>query len=242
LDAVVKIRNLHKAFGAQTVLAGVDLDLYRGENLVVVGRSGTGKSVLIKCMVGLLEPDAGTIELLGQDVRALDPAGLDRLRTRVGFLFQNSALYDSMTVRENLEFPLRRHRHELGFAEVESRVRGALASVGLEASIDKMPAELSGGMRKRVGLARTIILQPEIILYDEPTTGLDAITGLEIIHLIKQVQQQSHASSIVITHDPKVIELVGDRIVLLLDGTIYADGTYADLRRSQDEKVKPFFH
>lgn len=239
--AVIRIRDLCKSFGSNKVLAQFNLELYQGESLVVLGRSGSGKSVLIKCIIGLIEPDRGSIEVLGQNVLDLDHVGLDKMRTQIGFLFQSNALYDSMTVRENLEFPLRRHSINLSQEEVNKLVMEALENVGLEHTVDLMPAELSGGMRKRIALARTLILKPEIILYDEPTTGLDAITSLEIIALMKSINERYHTSSIIITHDMKCVKLAADRVAMLIDGKCYAEGTYDTLRQSTDAKIHPFF-
>lgn len=239
--AVIRIQNLCKSFGSNKVLENFNLELHQGESLVVLGRSGSGKSVLIKCIIGLIEPDQGSIEVLGQNVKDLDHVGLDKMRTQVGFLFQSNALYDSMTVRENLEFPLRRHTINLNQEEVNLLVMEALESVGLEHTVDLMPAELSGGMRKRIALARTLILKPAIILYDEPTTGLDAITSLEIIGLMKSINERYHTSSIIITHDMKCVQLAADRVAMLIDGKCYAEGKYDVLRQSTDEKIHPFF-
>ena len=239
--AVIRIQNLCKSFGTNKVLDHFNLELHQGESLVVLGRSGSGKSVLIKCIIGLIEPDQGSVEVLGQNVLDLDHIGLDKMRTQVGFLFQSNALYDSMTVRENLEFPLRRHSINLSQEEVNKLVMEALESVGLEHTVDLMPAELSGGMRKRIALARTLILKPAIILYDEPTTGLDAITSLEIIALMKSINERYHTSSIIITHDMKCVKLAADRVAILIDGKCYAEGTYDTLRQSTDAKIHPFF-
>ncbi|MBP6827793.1 MAG: ATP-binding cassette domain-containing protein, partial [Saprospiraceae bacterium] len=200
-EPVIVIRDLCKAFGSNTVLDHFDLTLYQGENLVVLGKSGSGKSVLIKCIIGLLQPDSGKIEMFGRNIPDLSYAELDQMRAKVGFLFQSNALYDSMTVRENLEFPLRRHWLQVEQKEVDALVLEVLGSVGLAHTVDMMPAELSGGMRKRIALARTLILKPAIILYDEPTTGLDPITGMEIIELIKDIQRRYRTSSLVISHD-----------------------------------------
>ncbi len=240
-EPVIEIRDLCKAFGDNVVLDHFNLTLYRGENLVVLGKSGSGKSVLIKCIIGLLRPDSGQIEVLGQNVPDLRYAELDQLRAKVGFLFQSNALYDSMTVRENLEFPLRRHWLHTEQTDVDALVLEVLESVGLAHTVDMMPAELSGGMRKRIALARTLILKPEIILYDEPTTGLDPITGMEIIQLIRDIQQQYQTSSMVISHDMKLVQMAAERIVLLIDGKCYADGSYAELKASEDPKLKAFF-
>lgn len=237
----IKIEGLKKAFGSNVVLNDFNFILKKGENVAVLGRSGSGKSVLIKCIIGLLEPDNGLIEVLGKNVPDLDEAELDRLRVRIGFLFQSNALYDSMTVRENLEFPLRRHWMDVGQAEVNNMVMEALNNVGLGYTVDMMPIELSGGMRKRVALARTLILKPDIILYDEPTTGLDPITGKEIDELMISIAEKYNTSTLVISHDMKCIKLTSERIVVLIDGKCYAQGTYEELKRSNDGRVKQFF-
>ena len=241
-EPVIVIRDLCKAFGSNTVLDHFDLTLYRGENLVVLGKSGSGKSVLIKCIIGLLQPDSGKIEMFGRNIPDLSYAELDQMRAKVGFLFQSNALYDSMTVRENLEFPLRRHWLQVEQKEVDALVLEVLESVGLAHTVDMMPAELSGGMRKRIALARTLILKPAIILYDEPTTGLDPITGMEIIELIKDIQSRYQTSSLVISHDMELVRNAAERIILLMDGKCYAEGTYSELSASTDPKVKAFFH
>lgn len=238
---VVRLRGLAKAFGTNHVLRGFDLDVRRGENVMVLGRSGSGKSVLIKCVVRLLEPDAGSVEVLGEDVLALDDAALDRLRVRVGFLFQSSALYDGMTVQENLEFPLRRHWVSTTPEETDARVEDALQAVGLAHTRDMYPAELSGGMKRRIGLARTLIMRPEVVLYDEPTTGLDPITSLEMVELVLKLQRDYGTSSIIISHDLNVAKRAADRIALLHDGRNYAEGTYEELRASDDPLVQRFF-
>lgn len=240
-EPVIVIKDLCKAFGSNVVLDHFNLNLYRGENLVVLGKSGSGKSVLIKCIIGLLRPDSGEIFVFGQNVPELSYAELDQMRARVGFLFQSNALYDSMTVRENLEFPLRRHWLHVEQKEVDNLVAEVLESVGLAHTIDMMPAELSGGMRKRIALARTLILKPAIILYDEPTTGLDPITGMEIIDLIRDIQQQYKTSSLVISHDMKLVKRAAGRIVMLIDGKCHAQGTYSELKNSSDPKVRAFF-
>lgn len=240
-DVVIRVRNLHKAFGANKVLQGFDLDVRRGENVMVLGKSGSGKSVLIKCIVGLLRPERGSIHVLGQDVLALDQEALDRLRVKIGFLFQSSALYDSMTVRENLEFPLRRHWFARKEGERDALVKEALENVGLEHTADMYPSELSGGMRRRIGLARTLILRPEIVLYDEPTTGLDPITGKEIVELILRLQRKYGTSSVIISHDLNVARLAANRVAVLIDGRNHAEGSYAELRSMTDPLVEQFF-
>lgn len=240
-EPVIEIEHLYKSFGDNKVLVDFDMKLFKGENLVVLGRSGCGKSVLIKCIIGLLQPDKGTIKVFGTDVPGLSHDEMDRIRTRVGFLFQSNALYDSMTVRENLEFPLRRHWITKTKTEVNDLVIEALTNVGLAHTVDMMPAELSGGMRKRIGLARTLILKPEIILYDEPTTGLDPVTGRDISNLILEVQKKYNTSSIIISHDMNCIRIVANRIIALVDGKRRADATYEELRKTTDPEVKRFF-
>lgn len=239
---VIQIKGLYKSFGKDNdILKGVDLIVNKGENLVVLGKSGSGKSVAIKCLVGLVAADKGEIKVFDTDITTLNNKELNAIRVRIGFLFQNSALYDSMTVRENLAFPLKRHAKKLSAAEVEEAILEALESVGLAEAIDKMPSELSGGMRKRIGLARTLILKPEIILYDEPTTGLDTITSREISELILAIQKKNKTTSIIITHDMACAKLTGDRLVILKEGIIVAEGSYEDLEKSDDEWVRSFF-
>jgi phospholipid/cholesterol/gamma-HCH transport system ATP-binding protein len=240
-EVVIKIQNLKKSFGDLEVLTDINMELHRGENLVVLGRSGQGKSVNIKCMVGLLTQDEGSLEVLGQEVKELSEDGLKDLRGKVGFLFQSGALYDSMTVRENLAFPLTRVLKLRDTEEVNRRIDEVLDAVGLLEAIDKMPAELSGGMRKRVGLARTLILQPEIMLYDEPTTGLDPITSREISELILAMQKKYHTSSVIITHDMACAKITGDRILVMNDGRFVAEGSYEDLENGDDKFVRSFF-
>lgn len=240
-EPVIAIHNLKKAFGDNKVLNGFDLELKKGESVVVLGKSGSGKSVLIKCIIGLLEADEGTIDVLGQRVTNMDSEELDRLRVKLGFLFQSNALYDSMTVRENLEFPLRRHWIQVTQGEVDAMVMEALENVGLEHTVDMMPVELSGGMRKRIALARTLILKPEIIMYDEPTTGLDPVTGREISHLMVAIQKKYNTSSLIISHDMNCVRLTSDRVVVLVNGICYAQGTYNELMHSADPEVKQFF-
>jgi phospholipid/cholesterol/gamma-HCH transport system ATP-binding protein len=239
---VINIKGLYKSFGKDNdVLKGVDLIVNKGENLVVLGKSGSGKSITIKCLVRLVEADKGEIKVFDTDVSTLDNDQLNAIRLRIGFLFQNSALYDSMTVRQNLEFPLKRHSKKLSSKEVDDSVIEALESVGLAEAIDKMPSELSGGMRKRIGLARTLILKPEIILYDEPTTGLDTITSREISELILAIQKKNKTTSIIITHDMACAKLTGDRLVILKNGVIDSEGSYDELEKSDDEWVRSFF-
>lgn len=241
-DKVISIRGLKKAFDDFEVLKGVDLDLYKGENLVVLGRSGTGKSVLIKIISGLLQADEGSVNVLGKEVGELNPRDLDALRLKIGFSFQNSALYDSMTVRENLEFPLVRHAKHMTEAEREELIYYVLEAVGLSQAINQMPSELSGGQRKRIGIARTLILKPEIMLYDEPTAGLDPITSIEINKLINDVQRRFNTSSIIITHDLTCARAVGDRVVMLLDGQFQRHGTFEEVFESKDERVQAFYN
>ncbi len=240
-NKVISIKGLKKAFEDYAVLRGIDLDLYQGENLVVLGRSGTGKSVLIKLISGLLKPDAGTIEVLGKEVTTISEEELQELRIRIGFSFQNSALYDSMTVRKNLEFPLVRNRKGITRQQIDTAVEEVLHSVGLSQAINQMPAELSGGQRKRIGIARTLILNPEIMLYDEPTAGLDPITSIEINDLINKVQKQYNTSSIIITHDLTCAKTTGDRIAMLLDGQFQRVGTFNEVFDTDDKRVKPFY-
>lgn len=239
--AVITIRDIEKSFGDYQVLKGANLDLYEGENLVVLGRSGTGKSVLIKIISGLLHQDSGSVDVLGSRVATLSPKELMALRLRIGFSFQNSALYDSMTVRENLAFPLIRNRKNLTKSEVSSAVETVLDAVGLSQTISQMPSELSGGQRKRIGIARTLILQPEIMLYDEPTAGLDPITCIEINNLINEVQERYKTSSIIITHDLTCAKAVGNRIAMLLDGKFDRVGTFEEVFATADERVTPFY-
>jgi phospholipid/cholesterol/gamma-HCH transport system ATP-binding protein len=238
---VASIRHLKKSFGSLQVLKDVNLDLHDSENLVILGRSGTGKSVLIKCMVGLIRPDGGTINILGKDVFSLSPKEMNELRLKIGFSFQGSALYDSMTVRENLEFPLKRNLGIFDRVKLEELVTAALEDVGLEHTIDQMPAELSGGMKKRVGIARTLILKPKIMLYDEPTAGLDPITSGEINELILSVRAKYKTASIIITHDISSARQTSDRIIALIDGVNKVEGTFDELKRSTDPGLEPFF-
>jgi phospholipid/cholesterol/gamma-HCH transport system ATP-binding protein len=238
---VIGIRDLHKSFGANHVLRGIDLDIYQGENVVVLGRSGTGKSVLIKIIAGLLKPDKGSVNVLGKEVAKISYRELEQLRLQIGFSFQGSALYDSMTVRENLEFPLLRNSKHLNAEQVTQAVKNALEAVGLSQTIDQWPAELSGGQRKRIGIARTLIMQPAIMLYDEPTAGLDPITSMEINDLINEVQQRFNTSSIIITHDLTCAKSTGDRLAVLLDGRFVKQGTFEEVFASEDERLKGFY-
>ncbi|HEY9045524.1 MAG TPA: ATP-binding cassette domain-containing protein [Ohtaekwangia sp.] len=238
----ITVSNLYKSFGDNHVLRNFSMQLKRGENLAILGKSGSGKSVLIKCIINLITADAGRICVLDNYIDEMSQDTLDHLRAQIGFLFQSNALYDSMTVRENLEFPLRRHwnkaQREKG---AEQAVMEALNDVGLAHTVDKMPAELSGGMRKRIALARTLILQPQIILYDEPTTGLDPITAREISQLIVKVQKKYNTSSVIISHDMHCINITSNRVIMLIDGTCYADDTYTNLCSNQDSKIREFF-
>jgi phospholipid/cholesterol/gamma-HCH transport system ATP-binding protein len=239
---VIEVNNLIKSFGDNHVLRNFSMILRHGENLAILGKSGSGKSVLIKCIINLIESDEGKIKVLDRNVDELGQEALDELRASVGFLFQSNALYDSMTVRENLEFPLRRHwKKEQRKKGAEPAVMEALADVGLAHTIDMMPAELSGGMRKRIALARTLILKPAIILYDEPTTGLDPITAREISQLIVKVQEKYNTSSIIISHDMNCINITSNRIIMLIDGKCYANDTYSNLRKSEDTRISEFF-
>lgn len=239
---IIEIKDLKKSYGNNHVLDGFNMNLNEGENLVIMGKSGSGKSVMIKCLIGLEEPDAGTIEVMGQDINKLDHEELDELRTEVGFLFQGSALYDSMTVRENLEFPLRRHTKKFGvIKDTTPLVMEALENVGLGHTVNLMPEELSGGMKRRIALARTLILKPKIILYDEPTTGLDPITAKEILLLMISIQKKYNTSAIIITHDVDCARVISNRMILLVDGINYAEGTFEELSASTDPKVQAFF-
>lgn len=240
-EPVIEVRKLRKSFGSLDVLKDISLTLYKGENLVVLGKSGSGKSVLIKCIVGLLRPDDGEIRIFGEDVDGLDNNKLNVLRRKIGFLFQRGALYDSMTVRENIEFPLRRMSRHLSEEDVANKIKEVLENVGLIETIDKMPSELSGGMRKRISLARTLVVDPLIMLYDEPTTGLDPITSHEISTLINVVKQKYKTSSIIITHDIECARATSDRLIMIKDGEIYAVGTIEDFNESTDPVIASFF-
>lgn len=240
-DSVIECEHLRKSFGSNIVLSDFNLVISKGENVVVMGKSGIGKTVLIKCIIGLTQPDSGTVKVFRQDISKLSKRELDELRMRIGFVFQSSALYDSMTVRENLEFPLRRHRRAKITRNVEELVREVLREVGLEQAIDLMPSELSGGMRKRIGIARSLILNPEIVLYDEPTTGLDPITAKEITNLILELQNKFRTTSIIITHDMDLAKATATRIVFIIEGKAFYNGTYEELKKITDPQIVPFF-
>jgi phospholipid/cholesterol/gamma-HCH transport system ATP-binding protein len=237
----IEVANVYKTFGDRKILDDFSVTVKKEENVVVLGKSGAGKSVLIKCIIGLLVPDRGEIRVLGENVVGLRHVALDRVRTNIGFLFQGNAIYDSMTIRENLEFPLRRHWFDLSQKDIDTMVIEALENVDLVHTLDMMPSELSGGMQKRIALARTMILKPEVILYDEPTTGLDPVTARDIDALIVSLQKKYHTSSIIISHDMSCVKNTADRIVLLLDGKCYAEGSYEEFENASDEKIKQFF-
>ncbi len=240
-EAVIEIENLTKSFGKQEVLKNLSFKLFKGENLVVLGKSGSGKSVLIQCIVRLLYHDQGTILVLGENVSELNRNGLAELRTKIGFLFQSGALYDSMTIKQNLEFPLKRIRKKLSQKEIDEKIKETLQHVGLADTLNKMPSELSGGMRKRASLARTIVVHPMIMLYDEPTTGLDPVTSDEISTLINDVQSKYHTSSIIITHDIECARATADRVIMLKDGKVYMEGNIDDFEKSTDLLIRSFF-
>ena len=239
---VIDIKNIKKSFGQQTVLTNISLQLFNGENLVILGKSGCGKSVLIKCIVSLLQPDSGSIKVFGKDVSALNNDELSNLRQKIGFLFQSGALYDSMTVKQNLEFPLRRVKKNFTVKEIDDKINEVLENVGLIDALYKMPSQLSGGMRKRISLARTIVVNPSIMLYDEPTTGLDPITSNEISLLIDDVQKKYKTSSIIITHDIKCTQKIANRIVMLKDGEVYMEGKPDEFEKSSDPFINSYFN
>jgi phospholipid/cholesterol/gamma-HCH transport system ATP-binding protein len=240
-EIAISILDLYKSFGENHVLRGVNLEVKNKENVVVLGRSGTGKSVLIKIVCGLLKPDAGSVNVLGKEVELLNEKELQKLRLQIGFSFQSSALYDSMTVRENLAFPLVRHSKHLSKKEVTQQIERVLDAVGLLQTINQMPAELSGGQRKRIGIARTLILQPKIMLYDEPTSGLDPITSIEINNLINQVKHQFNTTSIIITHDLTCAKTTGDKVSMLFDGKFIKQGTFDEVFEADDERIQNFY-
>lgn len=238
---VIEIKNLSKGFADLKVLQNLSLQLFDGENLVVLGKSGSGKSVLIKCIVRLLNPDQGTITVLGENISEMQRKELATLREKIGFLFQSGALYDSMTIKQNLEFPLKRIRKNLSQKEIDEKIKEVLENVGLADTLNKMPSELSGGMRKRASLARTIVVDPMIMLYDEPTTGLDPVTSDEISWLINEVQKKYKTSSIIITHDIECARATADRVIMLQDGEVYLEGDIDDFEKSADPLIKSFF-
>jgi phospholipid/cholesterol/gamma-HCH transport system ATP-binding protein len=240
-EVVIEIKHLKKAFGSNEVLKDINLEVKRGENVVILGRSGQGKSVTIQCIVGMLLPDDGTLKVFGEEVADLDDKALKALRMKIGFLFQSGALYDSMTVRENLEFPLTRVLKLDDQAEIDKRVEEVLDGVGLADAVDKLPSDLSGGMRKRAGLARTLIIKPEIMLYDEPTTGLDPITSREISELILNMQQKYKTTSIIITHDMECARITADRVLIMDNGVFIEEGTFDGLKKSKNKIVQSFF-
>jgi len=239
IKTVLRIQDLKKSFGDNHVLKGFNMSLYEGENLVIMGKSGSGKSVMIKCLMGLEQPDEGEVEIMGNNVLKFEHHELDLLRKEIGFLFQGSALYDSMSVRENLEFPLR--KQHIPQTKKDELVIQALESVGLTNAVELIPDELSGGMKRRVALARAIILNPKIIIYDEPTTGLDPITAKEIIQLMRDIQHKYGSSALIITHDVDCSRVIADRMILLIDGVNYAEGTFLELSKSKDKQVQAFF-
>jgi phospholipid/cholesterol/gamma-HCH transport system ATP-binding protein len=240
-EPVIEINNLKKSFGNQEVLKNISLKLYNGENLVVLGKSGSGKSVLIKCIVGLLNSDNGTINVFNKNVTTIGRKELGELRKKIGFLFQSGALYDSMTVKQNLEFPLRRIKRDLTEKEIENKVQEVIENIGLPDTLNKMPSQLSGGMRKRISLARTIIVDPLIMLYDEPTTGLDPVTSYEISVLMNDVQKRYKTSSIIITHDIECARTTANRVIMLKDGEVYMEGNLEKFEKSSDSLIKSFF-
>ena len=241
-ELVISIKDLKKSFGPLNVLSGVNLDIKRGENIAVLGRSGTGKSVLIKIISGLLKPDSGLVKVLGQEVDKLSEKELQELRLKIGFSFQNSALYDSMSVRENLKFPLVRNRRDLNDKEVNDAIESVLNDVGLPQTINQMPSELSGGQKKRIGIARTLILKPEIMLYDEPTSGLDPITCIELNNLILKVQEEYKTSSIIITHDLTCAKNTSNKVAVLLEGKFLKVGSFDEVFSSDNENIRTFYN
>ncbi len=241
-ELVISIKDLYKSFGENHVLQGVNLDVKRKENVVVLGRSGTGKSVLIKIICGLLKPDSGIVNVLGKEVDELNIKELQELRLQIGFSFQNSALYDSMTVRENLEFPLVRNKKGMSRQDVTNEIESVLEDVGLLQTINQMPSELSGGQRKRIGIARTLILRPQIMLYDEPTSGLDPITCIEINKLINLVRHKFNTTAIIITHDLTCAKSTGDKVAMMFEGKFIKQGTFEEVFASEDERIQNFYN
>jgi phospholipid/cholesterol/gamma-HCH transport system ATP-binding protein len=241
-EPIIILRKIRKSFGSLEVLKGIDLDVRKGENVVVLGRSGSGKSVLIKIIAGLLTPDEGDVTVLGQRIDGLDAHGLQALRTRIGFSFQSSALYDGMNVHDNLEFPLVRNRRDLGRKEIQQAIGKVLEDVGLSGTIYQMPSELSGGQKKRIGIARTLILHPEIMLYDEPTAGLDPVTSVEINDLINEVQKSYNTSAVIITHDLTCARTTGDRVIMLSDGHFLREGAFDEVFPGDDPRLKSFYN
>jgi phospholipid/cholesterol/gamma-HCH transport system ATP-binding protein len=239
---VISLRGVEKSFGRQPVLRGVDLDVYKGENVVILGRSGSGKSVLIRIIAGLLKPDRGSVNVLGDDIANLDTRQLQALRSRIGFSFQSSALYDGMNVRDNLEFPLVRNNRHLSRQQINEAIAKVLDDVGLTRTLYQMPSELSGGQKKRIGIARTLILRPEIMLYDEPTAGLDPVTSVEINDLINEVQQLYHTSSVIITHDLTCAKSTGDRVIMLSEGVFLKQGSFDEVFDTEDARIKDFYN
>jgi phospholipid/cholesterol/gamma-HCH transport system ATP-binding protein len=240
-NAVISLRNVRKSFASLPVLKGVDLDVFKGENVVVLGRSGSGKSVLIKIIAGLLKPDQGTVNVLGREIDQLDTRELQALRVKIGFSFQSSALYDGMNVRDNLEFPLVRNKRNLSRKEIDEAIHQVLDDVGLTQTIKQMPSELSGGQKKRIGIARTLILRPEIMLYDEPTAGLDPVTSDEINELINEVQQHYNTSAVIITHDMTCAKTTGDRVIMLAEGCFLRQGSFEEVFDTDDPRIKKFY-
>jgi len=240
-EVVISVKELYKSFDDNHVLQGIDFYLHKGENMIVLGRSGSGKSVLIKIIAGLMKPDKGEVKVLGKEVHKLSKKELIELRLKIGFLFQLIALYDSMTVRENLEFPLRRNVRDISEDKIEKAVKDVLDAVGLSDTGDQMPSELSGGQQKRIAIARTLIMKPEVILYDEPTAGLDPLTSYEINDLINQVQKRYKTSSVIITHDLVCAKKTGDRILMLIDGKFVRQGDFDEVFDTDDERVKGFY-
>lgn len=241
-EPVISIQGLYKSFGDLHILKDIDLEVFKGENMVVLGRSGAGKSVLIKILVGLLLPEKGVVKVLGKQVDLLSPKELDALRLHIGFSFQSGALYDSMSVRQNIEFPLVMNRKEMSRKEIDSAVDEVLDAVGLKSKMNQMPSDLSGGQRKRIGIARTLVLKPNIMLYDEPTAGLDPITSEEINKLINEVQEKYNTSSIIITHDLTCAKTTGDRVAMLLEGRFVKVGSFDEVFAADDQQIKSFFN